>query len=265
MRRLLTAILALSVAFGARAQGCEQCPAVITVTGNAEYPPLTWRDRAHPERITGFAIELLELAFKDLGMRVEAVYVGPWARAQGEVRRGAVDMLAGAYITDERQVYMDYVTPPFILDPTVVFVKKGDRFAFETWDDLVGLKGGAPIGNSYGDAFDRYAASKLDIERVPLLGQAFDKLISGRNRYVVYGLYPGLAEAEVTGRRDQLDYLPKSIISEGLYFTISKKSPCDCPRIRQFLAQKMKEFTRQKLPEQLMEKYLRLWKEQAAP
>ncbi len=247
----------------ARAEDCERCKVVI-VTGNAEYPPLTWRDKQHPDRITGFAIELLTLAFKDLGITVEARYVGPWARAQDMVRQGEVDMLAGAYITEERKTYMDYITPPFIMDPTVVFVKKGDKLRFNKWEDLIGLKGGTPIGNSYGEKFDAFEKERLDIERVPKLAQAFDKLEAGRNRYVIYGLYPALAEAEVTGRRDRITYLAESVISEGLYFTLGKKSACNCPRIKAHLEKKTKEFSRQKLPERLMEKYLKLWKEQAS-
>ena len=260
LKLFLTLMIALFSCL-ASAQGCEECK-VITVTGNAEYPPLTWQDKNHPGKMIGFAIELLQLAFKDTGIEVEGKYVGPWARAQSNVMQGKIDMLAGAYITEERKVYMDYITPPFIMDPTVIFVKTGDSFKFDKWDDLIGLKGGTPIGNSYGEKFDKFEKENLSIERVPRLEQAFDKLTSGRNRYVVYGLYPGLAEVEVTGRRSLIDYLPNSVISEGLYFTISKKSPCNCPAIKAHLVEKMKAFANQKLPEQLMEKYLKIWKEQ---
>lgn len=246
----------------AHAQGLGPCK-TITVTGNAEYPPLTWQDKRDPGRMTGFAVELLELALKDLGIQVVGKYVGPWARAQANVKSGQVDMLVGAYITEERKAYMDYIVPPFIMDPTVIFVRKGDSFKFETWNDLVGLRGGAPIGNSYGEAFDRFEQARLTIERVPRIDQAFDKLLTGRNRYVVYGLYPGLAEAESSGRREQLSYLSNSVISEGLYFTFSKKSPCNTPQLREYLAKKVREMVGRKLPEQLMEKYLKVWKEQA--
>jgi polar amino acid transport system substrate-binding protein len=264
MRLLIAALMACVLTGPALAQD-RDAGRVLVVTGNAEYPPLTWQDKKDPGRMTGFAIELLELALKDQDIKVVGKYVGPWARAQANVKGGAVDMLAGAYITEERQAYMDYIQPPFIMDPTVVFVKKGDDLKFETWDDLIGLKGGAPIGNSYGEKFDQFAKEHLDIERVPLVDQAFDKLLSGRNRYVVYGLYPGLAEAEVTDRRERLDYLQNSVISEGLYFTISKKSRWNTPQLRDLLARKVKEFSRQKLPERLMEKYLKLWKEQNEP
>jgi len=54
------------------------------------------------------------------------------------------------------------------------------------------------------------------------------------------------------------------VISEGLYFTFSKKSPCNRPDLKAHLAQKVQEFTAQKLPEQLIEKYLAIWKTQSS-
>jgi len=262
MKKILAIIMMGLLAGIACADECGQCKKII-ISGNAEYPPLTWQDKKNPDKITGFAVELLEMVCKDIGIAVEGKYAGPWARAQDNVKNGTVDMLGGAYITEERKTYMDYIIPPFVADPTVIFVKKGDEFKFEKWEDLIGLKGGAPIGNSYGERFDKFEKEKLTIERVPKLQQAFDKLEAGRNRYVVYGLYPGLAEAEVTGRRDKINYLPNSVISEGLYFTISKKSPCNCQKVKEHLTKKVKEFSDRKLPEQLMEKYLKIWKEQS--
>lgn len=256
---ILFFLLCFSIA--AFADDCGPCKTIL-VSGNADYPPLTWRDKADPEKITGFAVELLEIAFADLGIQVKGVYAGPWKRAQIAIRRGRVDILGGAYITVERQTYMDYVHPPFVMDPTVIFVRKGNTLKFETWDNLIGLTGGAPTGNSYGEAFDQFALKNLKIERVTKLSQAFRKLIIGRNDYVIYGLYPGLAEIELSEYGTKIEYLPKSVISEGLYFTFSKQSNCNCDRIKQHLAEKIKIFTEQKLPEKLMRKHLAIWKQQ---
>lgn len=240
-----------------------ECQKVI-VTGNAEYPPLTWQDKTNPDKLIGFAIELLELAFAELDVTVEGRFVGRWARAQKEIEWGNVDMLGGAYITEERKTYMDFVTPPFVMDPTVIFVPKGKSFPFEKWEDLIGLTGGAPLGNSFGEEFDTFAEEHLTIERVPRLAQAFQKLEKGRNDYVVYGLYPGLAELEVIGVSDEIEYLPNSVIEEGLYFTFSKQSACNTPEVHAHLRQKIQEFTEQGVVQELLEKYLKIWKEQAS-
>lgn len=262
----ITIVLILLLCIGIRAQAdeCGPCETIL-VSGNAEYPPLTWQDKQNSQKITGFAVELLEMAFADLGIQVRGVYVGPWKRAQTAVRMGQIDVLGGAYITEERQTYMDYIHPPFVMDPTVIFVRKGEMFKFEKWEDLIGLVGGAPIGNSFGEAFDRFEQQHLKIERVTKLSQAFRKLINGRSDYVVYGLYPGLAELELIRHGHKIDYLPKSVISEGLYFTFSKKSPCNCKHIKDHLAQKIKGYSEQGLPQNLMRKYLFIWKKQSMP
>ena len=235
----------------------------IIISGNAEYPPLTWQDKTDKGKITGFAVELLERAFLDTRIKVESRYAGKWKRAQEEIKIGSVDILGGAYITKEREIYMDYILPYFTMDPTVIFVKKGNRFKFKTWEDLRGLVGGAPIGNSYGEQFDNYEKKFLSIERVPKVLQGFKKLISERNDYFVYGLYPGLAKAKITSFSDKIEYLENSVISEGLYFTISKKSPCNCDEIKRHLGKKIIEFNENNILEKLINKYLKIWKEQA--
>ncbi|MFH1153247.1 MAG: transporter substrate-binding domain-containing protein [Pseudomonadota bacterium] len=239
--------------------GCSR----ILLSGNPEYPPLVWQDRENPGKVIGFAVELLVIALKETNVRVEAVYAGEWGRTQIEIRKGTVDMLGGAYVTEERKGFMDFIEPAFVMDPTVIFVRKGHRFPFSAWPDLKGLVGGAPIGNSYGQAFDSYAATHLTIERVPKVVQGFNKLVTGRNDYFVYGLYPGLAEAEVTGFSDKIDYLGSSVISEGLYYTISKRSPCNTPAFKVYLSDRVRELSGAGVPDLLMGKYLKLWKQQA--
>lgn len=235
----------------------------LIISGNAEYPPLTWQDKNDKNKITGFAVELLEMVFLNTKIKVESRYAGKWKRTQKEVKNGNVDILGGAYITKERKIYMDYILPYFTVDPTVIFIKKGNGFQFKTWEDLRGRLGGAPIGNSYGEQFDNYGKKFLRIERVPKVIQGFKKLISGRNDYFIYGLYPGLAKAEITSFSDKIEYLENSVISEGLYFTISKKSPCNCDEIKRYIGKKIIEFNENNIPEKLIKKYLKIWKKQA--
>jgi len=83
---------------------------------------------------------------------------------------------------------------------------------------------------------------------------------AGRNRYLVYGLYPGLAEAQRTGFENQLEYLPNYVITQGMHIAFSKKS--QYKKYIPFLSQKLEKFKEAKIPEKLVEKYLKIWKEQ---
>jgi polar amino acid transport system substrate-binding protein len=252
-----------TLAFGlasASAFADPQCTR-LTITGSDEYPPIHWRDRAHTSKIVGIGIELVEMAMKEVKVPVDAPYVGNWKRAQQSVRNGEVDLIQGAYMTQERKTYMEYVLPPFLIDKTVIFVPKGRPFRFEGKSDLVGKSGAVPTGNSFGDDFDNFAKEKLKLEYTTTTEGAFKRLLADRSQYVVYGLYPGLAVAETENIRDKVEVLPNSVISEGMYVGISKQSAC--LKYKDHLARKIQEYVQQGVPDKLLEKYIKLWKEQA--
>ncbi|MFZ5569935.1 MAG: substrate-binding periplasmic protein [Thermodesulfobacteriota bacterium] len=233
----------------------------IVVSSDEAYPPISWRDKEHPEKIIGVAIELIEMAFADLGISVESRYVGPWKRTLKMLELGEIDMISGLYITEERKAAFQFVFPMFMTDPSVIFVKKGAAFSFDKWDDLKGLTGGSRFGDSYGEQFDAFAKKNLTIEQVTTFKMLYKKIEYGRNRYMIYGLYPGWAQAEELGVRDKIEYLPNFISNEGVYVAFSKRSPC--ARHGEFLGKKIQEYIAARLPEKLVEKYVTIWKDQA--
>ncbi|OZG74233.1 hypothetical protein BTA51_04240 [Hahella sp. CCB-MM4] len=236
----------------------------LNVTGNPEYPPLLWHDRRNPDKLIGAAVELLEMAVADEGIKVNSLYVGPWSRSQAEARVGRIDMLTGAFITDERQTWMDYVMPPMMYMPNVIFVKKGHEFELETWANLKGHLGDTLINNSFGQEFDLYSKRNLVIEEVRSIEFAFERLMLGRTDYVIYELYQGIAIAEAMGVGEDIVALDEPISSEGLYFTLSKASKCNSPEFRSFLDNKISELVESNVPQNLVKKYTNIWKEQAA-
>lgn len=251
--------LMCTLANAASATGaCER----IVVTGDPEYPPVVWADPEDSKRLTGAAIELLELALDGSGIKVETLNVGPWARAQEEARSGRVDMLAGAFMTTERLGDMDYVHPPYVEVPSVVFVKRGASFAYSGWDDLRNKRGSTTANTSFGSAFDNYAQEHLSIDKEASIEESFRQLLADRVDYVVYERRQGQALAEQLGLQDQLDILDGSIINEQLYFTISHNSACNSPALRGALAQGMHRLVNQGVPRRVLEKYRDRWASQ---
>lgn len=242
---------------GTFADNCRK----ILVTSDPDYPPISWQDRTDPSQIIGVAVELIEMAFDELGIPVESRYIGPWKRALADAANGKVDVVAGLYMTQERAGVFDYAFPPFMPDPTAIFVMKGTAFPFEQWDDLAGRVGGGRLGDSYGEQFDEFARDHLTIQEVATFEQLYKMAEAGRIQYVIYGLYPGLAQAEQLGVRDQLEYLPNFVASEEIYMAFSKQSPCRY--YRELLEEKLQQYVDQKVPDALVEKYVRLWEEQA--
>ncbi|MFG0399136.1 substrate-binding periplasmic protein [Pseudomonas sp. zjy_11] len=231
----------------------------LTATGNPEYPPYLWRDPLNPQQLIGANADLLRYLGKQLGLEIEVVYAGPWSRAQEEVRTGRIDLMAGYFLTEARRQHVDYITPPFLRTPSVIWVHQDNAFAYQQWADLKGRKGGTLVNNSHGQQFDEYAQANLTLEAVPSARQAFEKLMHKRSDYVVYEQYPGMALARTLGIAATVQVLQPPVSSEGLYLAISRESPCNRPSLREALAREMAKIVDEAMPEQWLKQNLERW------
>lgn len=245
------------IAMGA-APLCER----IVATGNSQYPPILWVDPEDDTRLIGAGAELLEKVLAQSDIKLEMLNVGPWSRAQQEVRSGRVDMLAGAFLTRPRLDHMDYIHPAYAEVPSVIFVRSDGIFPYSGWQDLRGKVGSTVLNNSFGTTFDRFAADFLDIETVPSIEQSFQKLLRRRADYVIYERHQGLALAQQMGISDDLDIIDGSLMNEQLYLTLSHNSACNSPDLRAALAQGMFDLTLDNEPQRLLEKYREIWAQQ---
>lgn len=245
------------IALGA-APLCER----IVATGNSQYPPILWVDPEDDTRLIGAGAELLEKVLAQSDIKLEMLNVGPWSRAQEEVRSGRVDMLAGAFLTRPRLGQMDYIHPAYAEVPSVIFVRADGIFPYSGWDDLRGKVGSTVLNNSFGNAFDRFSADFLDMQTVPSIEQSFQKLLRGRADYVIYERHQGLALAQQMGITDDLDIIDGSLMNEHLYLTLSHNSACNSPDLRAALAQGMYDLTLDNEPQRLLEKYREVWAQQ---
>lgn len=196
-------------------------PPVYLASGHPEWPPIMWRNGG---KIIGAGANLATRIFLTLGVKIDTKYVGLWDTVQSKAKSGEVDVLVGAYKTAERETYLDY-SVPYTVDPIVLYVKQGKNLKFTKWEDLIGKKGVATIGDSYGQAFDDFIAAKLKITRVNTVNEAFQQIIGGQADYFVYALYAGekaVAENKLEGK---VKNLPKTVAEENFYMAISKKSP----------------------------------------
>lgn len=237
---------------------CER----LVATGNPDYPPYLWRDPQNPQQLIGANADLLQHLAKELGLVVDIAYSGPWAQAQDEVRTGRVDLLAGTPLTAAGLEAMDYVHPALYFTPSVVWVRRGAQFPYSGWQDLPGHKGDTLLNSSFGEAFDAYAKSNLNLQGNSSLTQALQKLLLGQTDYVLYERYSGQALADTLAMQDDLIALEPPISTEALHLTLSHNSACNDPWLRGRLATKMLEAVAAGLPETLLQRNLQRWKEQ---
>jgi polar amino acid transport system substrate-binding protein len=253
----LTAML-LSPAIALSDNGCDH----LTATGNAEYPPYLWRDPHNPHQLIGANADLIKHLGTLLGLKIEVVYGGPWSRAQEEVRSGRVDMLAGYFLTSERERTLDFVRPAFLFTSSMIWVRQNEAFPYHGWSDLIGHSGGTLVNNSYGQAFDDYAKDNLSLEAVPTASQAFQKLILKRNDFVIFEQFPGRALAKKLGVDTAVEPLEPPISSEGLYLALSRNSQCIDESLRSRITDAMQKTVSSALPQDLVKSNLELWSEQ---
>jgi polar amino acid transport system substrate-binding protein len=192
----------------------------VIASGHPEWPPIMFQRGAV---IDGAGPALVKRIFAALGVPVTFPYEGTWDQVQAKARSGEVDVLVAAYKTTEREGYMAY-SDPYTTDPVAIYVAKGKAFPFSTFDDLVGRKGIAMVGDSYGQAFDDFAAARLNLRRVTTADEAFDLVAAGGGDYLLYSLYAGNDYLKKAGTASQFDHLPKFVAEENFYITISKKS-----------------------------------------
>jgi polar amino acid transport system substrate-binding protein len=211
----------------AHAQSGPVCAALV-ITGHPSYPPVAW---ATEGKIVGAAPDLVSGIAARHGVKdVVSKDFGSWEGAQQAVRTGQADVIFGIYKNDARALYLDYIEPPFMMDPVSIVVRKGAGFAFAEWSDLKGLKGVTNMGESYGDKFDAFMAKELTVARATGVDKAFEALLAQQADYMIIGLFPGRNEAGKLGLIDKVEFLPKEVVSGAMYVAFSKQSKCGALR-----------------------------------
>ena len=234
----------------------------LTATGNAEYPPYLWRDPHNLHRLIGANADLIKHLGTLLGLQIEVMYGGPWSRAQEEVKAGRIDMLAGYFLTADRERTLNFVSPPFLFTSNMIWVRQNEGFRYHQWSDLAGRSGGTLVNNSFGQAFDDYAKANFSLEAVPTAGQAFQKLVLKRNDFVIFEQFPGMALAKKLGVEAVIEALEPPVSREGLYLALSANSQCIDQTLRKQINEEMQKIVSSTLPQALVKSNLELWNAQ---
>ncbi|WP_027709458.1 substrate-binding periplasmic protein [Zooshikella ganghwensis] len=199
---------------------CNSYSDDLIVSGHSSYPPVS---QAEGELITGIGAKVIAAIANQLGISYRLVSSGPWKRVHWAAEKGKIDMIAGVYLNEHRTAYLDYAEW-FMTDPVVIFVKKGNAFPYRQWKDLIGRKGSTNLGESFGEAFDRFIEKYLYMEWEHESIDNFRKLAHGRIDYFLYGLYPASAQLKVHGYEDVFEVIPTPVVEEKFYFAFSKHS-----------------------------------------
>ena len=251
---LLVALLGLSPAADA---ACTR----LVASGNPEYPPFLWQDPNNDSKLIGTNAELMQMVSREIGIPIEVRYVGPWGRVQESARNGRIDLIAGAFLTQPRLSYLRYLQPVIRDTQTLIWTRQQHPLQYQRWEDLQGKEGITVVNNSFGQAFDQFAAANLKLQQVGSVKNALQMLSLGRVDYLIYEDAPGLAYAaslNVKGLRAST--VPVS--REKLYLTMALASACNNEQLAERLSRAMRKFSEERVMDALVEKYLRVWQAQ---
>lgn len=180
--------------------------------------PVGWYPYAMQERwqgpLTGVFLDLLKMVQDETGLETEYVDLS-WKRALQFLKDAQVDTVCGMYRTLERERFYRF-SPPLFTDEVRVFVTK--PLQVKTLDDLIGLRGDAPLGARYGEPFDTYAEKWLTLERVTDKRQSFKKLLHGRTDYVVSAYADGVLTLAGMEGAEEVHALPFVVAMNDVYW-----------------------------------------------
>lgn len=229
---LLGALLAFSltgcgsVQAPAAQDGADAGCAELVMTGHPAYAPVVWADG---EELAGAGPEAIAEIAEGLELPLRSRSFGVWQDNQDAVKAGDADLILGVYFNEERAAFLDYLEPPILMDPTAIFARAGESFPYASREDLQGRVGVTDEGESFGTDWDAYLAEELEVLRTDSIEAAFRALVDGEADYMIFGLYPGLAELARLGLADAVELVDGDIVSQGMYAAIHKDSACNAP------------------------------------
>lgn len=198
----------------------------VRVNGSSNWFPVSMR-RTPESRLEGVFPDLAEKVFTGLDVPIVPGPDMPWKRLLVLLENGRIDVLAGAYLARERAEKFG-VSRAVISEDVAVIVRAGLPTRPENLEGLVGLRGLAPFGSSFGDSFESFAAEKLTVDRHPVdqLDQLMRLLVEEKADYLVIPRQDGEQMIDDTGSHDLVEILPWPAAVSTLHFLFSRTSPC---------------------------------------
>ena len=253
IQQLLSSLFLLMLLLWSEQSQSKQNPQTLIASGHGEYPPFMYRKG---NEIVGVGVDITKLIFDQLGIKVEAKYVGSWSRVQRKAKAGTIDLIVGIYKTRERETYLAYPSEPYIAEPVGLFYHHSNKINYTQWADLVGKKGATVLGESFGQEFDNYAIKHLSIQRLSGITQSFRMLERNRLQYSIYALYPGLIKIIDAGMEGQIIVSPNHISTQDAFQAFSKKS--QYIKHIDYFSQKVKALKKNGTVDKLINKHMRL-------
>ena len=214
-RSLLALLLVLSVMAGpARARS-------LLFISDIDFAPYSMIVENEP---AGIDVEVLAAAAQKAGVDV-SIEFRPWKELVRMVHAGECDGAFSLFMTPERQqdaLFLD--AAPMHYSDYVLFTKVGDKFAFDSYDDLQGKVIGRVAGTDLGDEFQAALdAGKTTLKDYPDLASALRGLLIDEINAYAGNIDVTYYRLKAMGMTSSITYLPKKLVKQKpAYLVLSK-------------------------------------------
>jgi polar amino acid transport system substrate-binding protein len=179
--RLVLILVVLMVALGISVSffGCKAKGDAIVIATDATWPPMEYINE--DKEIVGFDIDLMNLAAKKGGFKVEFVNTG-WDGIFAGLATNQYDaVMSSVTITDKRKETMDFSIP--YINAGQVLIVRADTEGVTTIADLKGKSAGAQIGTTGYMEIEKVAG--VEPKSFDEIGLAIEDLVNGSIHGVV--------------------------------------------------------------------------------
>jgi len=205
-----------------RGEGCHK----LRINGARDWRPFSWRTD-EPETLSGLFPDMIRTVLKETPIAIEYGPEMPWNRLFAVLENDGMDLLAGAFLTEDRKTKFT-LSAPIAEEDVAVFMRTGMTAKPEDFTQLKGLSGRAPFGVSLSEEKNRFAAEHLSIDSEPIDDIAMDlkMLADGRIDYILMSRRFGLKAVAAAGLETKIEDLPWPAAVKPIHFMFAKASPC---------------------------------------
>lgn len=203
-------------------------PIAFSQTQNTTENGINAASKDESPKASGIAYDLSRYIAQQLNLPIKIDVKTPWARSMRNLELGEIDMIAGAYFTEERNANF-LMSQAFSQDTLSLYVKKGLAFPFHSLEDLIDKRVDVRRGSSNGQVFDEFARNRLNpllLNTVDTYEQLFLRLDRFRTDYVILDTYTGNQVLKKLGLQGKIIPLDKPLVTNPIHYLISKRSPC---------------------------------------
>ncbi|MGF1742179.1 transporter substrate-binding domain-containing protein [Vibrio profundum] len=201
-------------------------PCILSM-GWTSWPPFMYANEKN--QVTGKHIELIKAVTSGMGCHIKFKEM-PWKRLLLEVKKGHIDMAAGASWTKDRAVWAHY-SEPYINSKISFFILKVDMETHDinSFEDIKknNFQLGVLRGAYYGQEFERLSNDpefKKNIQVLTSVSANVKKLLARRIDGYFMNHESGIALINKMGKDEDIITHPSISITDKYHVIMSKKS-----------------------------------------